>query len=541
MERDTRVREFILPVRIVKTFGDVADAESLLREKPLQITIAERDFALLQNGEDGEEAAILLDFGKELHGALRCLNFRNEGCRYASVHITLGESAAEAMSTVGQRNATNDHAVRDFDWCLPSFSDMTTGESGFRFAYIRLKGKNVRLRLKSVVAVSIYEDLAYKGSFRCDDERLNRIFDTAAYTCHLCTQNYIWDGIKRDRLVWVGDLHPEVMTIRSVFGNIPHVERTMNFIRENTPLPNWMNTYPTYSAWWLIIASDWYQYSGNAAFLEENRSYILELTKQLASHINGDGTDTLPRYFLDWPCHDTPAEIPGSRAVLALAMDAGRNLAELLGDEALAETCKEKKAAMLSVPADGCGAKQATAMLCLAGWGEEKQAAQEILKDGAKGWSTFMSYYLLKAAARGSMEKTLEGLRNYYGAMLDLGATTFWEDFDLSWATSGRIDEIPEDTDVHGDHGAFCYQGYRHSLCHGWSSGPAAFLLEEVTGIKILAPGCKEVSVQPNLGDLRWVEATYPTPYGVIRVSHKKNEKGEIVTKIDAPEEITIK
>lgn len=543
LHKDRRIREMILPVRILQTQGNVSNVESLLREKPLQITIAEQDCALLQNGEDGQEATIVLDFGKELCGALRCLTFRVEGCRYANVHITMGESVAEAMSSLGQKNATNDHALRDFDWQLPAYSDMTTWESGFRFVCIRLKGKKVGLRLKSLLAVNVYEDLEYKGSFRCSDPRLNDIFDTAAYTCHLCIQDYIWDGVKRDRLVWAGDLHPEVLAIRSVFGNIPHVERTMNFLRENTPLPNWMNTYPTYSAWWLIIMSDWYLYSGNDALLEENRDYILALTKQLTAHINDDGTDTLPRYFLDWPCHDQPAEIPGSRAVLALAMEAGAHLGKLLGEEALADLCGKKKAAMLDTACDSCGAKQAAAMLSLAGWHNKQSAAREILADGAKGWSTFMSYYLLKAASWGSMEQTLEGLRTYYGAMLDMGATSFWEDFDLTWTLGGRIDEVLAEgaPDVHGDNGAFCYKGYRHSLCHGWSSAPTAFLLEEVAGIKILAPGCKEMTVAPNLGDLEWVEATYPTPHGLVRVTHRRNEMGRIVTTVDAPEEITIK
>jgi hypothetical protein len=154
-----------------------------------------------------------------------------------------------------------------------------------------------------------------------------------------------------------------------------------------------------------------------------------------------------------------------------------------------------------------------------------------------------MSYYLLQAA-KYDMAGALEGLKAYYGAMLDLGATSFWEDFDLDWAPgSGRIDEVltPDQKDVHGDRGAFCYQGYRHSLCHGWSSAPTAFLLEEVAGIQILAPGCKEMTVKPNLGELTWVEATYPTPYGILRVSHKKMENGQIETKIDAPAGITLK
>jgi hypothetical protein len=30
-------------------------------------------------------------------------------------------------------------------------------------------------------------------------------------------QEYLWDGIKRDRLVWIGDMYPEVSTIHAVF------------------------------------------------------------------------------------------------------------------------------------------------------------------------------------------------------------------------------------------------------------------------------------------------------------------------------------
>jgi hypothetical protein len=66
--------------------------------------------------------------------------------------------------------------------------------------------------------------------------------------------------------------------------------------------------------------------------------------------------------------------------------------------------------------------------------------------------------------------------------MLDVGATSFWEDFDIEWTRgSSRIDEPPREgeKDIHGDYGAFCYVGFRHSLCHGWSAGVIGFMKEE--------------------------------------------------------------
>ena len=72
--------------------------------------------------------------------------------------------------------------------------------------------------ISQVRAVLQLRDVPQIGAFRCDDERLNRIWQVGAYTVQLNMQEYLWDGIKRDRLVWIGDMHPEVSTINAVFG-----------------------------------------------------------------------------------------------------------------------------------------------------------------------------------------------------------------------------------------------------------------------------------------------------------------------------------
>ena len=93
---------------------------------------------------------------------------------------------------------------------------------------------------------------------------------------------------------------------------------------------------------------------------------------------------------------------------------------------------------------------------------------------------------------------------------------------------------------IHGDNGAFCYKGFRHSLCHGWSSAPTAFLAEEVLGIHILEAGCRKLLIKPNLGNLSWAKGDYPTPFGVVSVSCKKNVDGSIKTEWTAPKGIEI-
>ena len=56
------------------------------------------------------------------------------------------------------------------------------------------------------------------------------------------------------------------------------------------------------------------------------------------------------------------------------------------------------------------------------------------MKDGVYKMLTFYGYFILKARAQaGDYQGAMDNIREYWGSMLDLGATTFWEDFDLDW------------------------------------------------------------------------------------------------------------
>jgi alpha-L-rhamnosidase len=152
---------------------------------------------------------------------------------------------------------------------------------------------------------------------------------------------------------------------------------------------------------------------------------------------------------------------------------------------------------------------------------------------------------MLEAQAKaGDYQTAINNIRQYWGGMLDLGATTFWEDFNLEEAkNAARIDDIvpPGKLDYHRNTGAYCYIGLRRSLCHGWSSGPTTWLTEHVLGIKVVEPGCKTIKIEPHLGDLQWVEGSFPTPYGVVKVKHTKLANGQIKTDIlQAPKQVKI-
>lgn len=183
--------------------------------------------------------------------------------------------------------------------------------------------------------------------------------------------------------------------------------------------------------------------------------------------------------------------------------------------------------------------------MALTGLISPKEANQKYLSvNGGHGFSTFYGYYMLQAmAAAGNYQGAIDVIRQYWGAMIDLGATTFWEDFNLDWLPdASRIDELVATgkKDIHRDYGDHCYKGFRHSLCHGWSSGPTSWLSEHVLGVQVVEPGCRVVRITPHLGDLEWVEGTFPTPYGQIVIRHEKGADAKVRSRIDAPSEVKV-
>ena len=560
-QKDARTREYITPVRVVWTNSTdlISNPDALNQEGNGQADFMQRPICDMKSTRK-VHPAIILDFGKELHGGLQIVTGMGSD-HNVRVRVRFGESVSETMSEIdGKNGAKNDHAIRDQEVLHPWFGVKEIGNSGFRFVRIDLISDNKELSLKEVRAIALYRDVPYRGAFKSNDERLNQIWQTGAYTVHQCMQEFLWDGIKRDRLVWMGDMHPEIMTISNVFGYNEVVPKSLDLARDSTPLPGWMNGMYPYSMWWVLAQRDWYWYNGDKDYLEQQREYLLGLLELFHKRVDEKGFELSGGDFLDWPSEENePAQKAGVQALMMMTMKSAAELCDILGETAMAERCRDCHARMASVadqvseeyykvalaPGEP-GSKQGTSLMVLADMIDAKKANEEVIKvEGARGFSTFYGYYMLQAMAKaGDYAGAMKFISEFWGAMIDLGATTFWEDFHTDWLkddVAPITDLVPAGKkDIHGDFGAYCYKGLRHSLCHGWASGPTAWLSQHVLGVEIVEPGYKVVRINPNLGDLEWVEGAVPTPFGDIKISHRKDAEGKVVSKVDAPSGVTI-
>ena len=464
----------VFPHKIIEP-SSRKDVDILLRKTNLQPELGNNKCAYFKHDY------IILDFGQEYYGEPHIVSSIIDGFKPIRIHVRYGESLSECCSTIGEHNATNDHALRDFEIDIPSYSNLALPKSGFRFIRIDFLDKNRGAFIKAI-ALQIKQDerkpiYIYKGN----DELIKKIFDAAKRTVDLCSLNgLVWDGIKRDELVWAGDLHPEALALFTLYGKSKELEDSIEFLRKGHKLPSYMNGFPTYSLWWLAVVSDYYfSDKRNEAFIKRQLPYVQALVKQYDETIKEDGDLSFPQYFVDWPTVDSKDVLAGSRAIAIIGINKTKTL--LKAHNLPINHCESVLKKLYKVEIKVQEKKQVVGLKYLATGNISDDEYKLLIKGGAEGMSTFMSYYVLNAIASRDEKLAINIMKEYYGAMLDLGATTFFEDFDMSWKdNTARIDEFAKEGqhDLHRDFGKYCYEGYRHSLCHGWSAGIIKFIKE---------------------------------------------------------------
>ena len=373
---------------------------------------------------------------------------------------------------------------------------------------------------------------------------LNEIFDTAVRTVTLCHQNgLLWDGIKRDRIVWIGDLFPEALAVLDLSFDKKRVFDCLEIARKESDFPFWINSIPCYSMWYLLVLWDLYEKTGNQSYLETNREFVVSTLKQIDKGIDKNGNidfksiafDEDMTFFLDWESFRTEDAVTGVKCFIFYAMRVAEKILAVLNESASAvESIRAKIGDFYGVPT---ARKQIKAFQCLAYDKFTESDKEFLLKGNNSGISCFMTYFIFKVLCKvGEYDKVLRFIKDYYGGMLKMGATTFFEDFDLAWLKDDPLPLYEFEKDgrkhIHADYGRFCYTGFRHSCCHGWSAGVVPLLFEEIAGVEILDAGYKKVKIEPKLCSLKFIDAGIPTPYGLLQIKAYKKDGKTVVEKI---------
>jgi len=537
MGMSARLRPYSLqPVAVTHVFAGSATYSHL---DALTDTKSDQPFTVSfsRNGSastDAESPQILLDFGREVAGRLLVESGSPED---SLLSIAYGESDIESLATglTSEQRGGNYLGTNLLD--VPANGIARGPKSGFRYVRIRfLRGAPVSA-YKSIRVEGIYDPVKYLGSFESSDPLLNRIWETGAYTAHLCMQDGVWDAVKRDRGRWVGDMDIEGRVISTVFGETEAVKDTLRRLAEATPPQQYVNGIASYSALWVTTLDNLYQHTGDEGFLETQHAALLRILARMDQDIDANGNFAAPAKgwgFVDWApglygLND--ATRIGTQLQYLRGYTASVRLLTVLHDDTNA-TKYAQQASMIKLAAQTHldPATQTVGSI----WQLNALAVLDQVSPSANGpiWTGVLSHvkqdaptdqvispyfnaYLLDAMAElGHRSEALNWMRDYWGGMLAEGATSFWESYDLRWPK----------TDAHLSLQADGTSGYFVSLAHGWSSGPTAWLTENVLGITPATPGYDTVDIHPHLLGLDFARGSVPTPHGVISISIDKQK-----------------
>lgn len=511
--------------------GRIEDAENLLGRDG---TYAVFSPAPVTGGDSARRPSAIVDFGREIAGAVQV---HGRGSTRGRFHVQVGESYGEVTHP-----AVNAHAWFETTGTLSPRKPIVLRGTAFRFCKLTLLEAEKPVRVDAVTAELRYYPVAYQGRFTCNDPLLTRIWYVAAYTVHLCMREGLWDAPKRDRMEWMGDVHPQQRVIHYAFGDTILLKRTLDRLRGPTPMSEQINGVPGYTMWWIIAQRDLFDFTGDRGYLERRHEKIVATCDWITSELDERHLFAGRRggwVFLDWGSLSGEESVAGTHMLLVKALADGAYLCRALGDRANAERFEKasqaaRRAARRYLRDAKTGAfttrKQVNALAIFAGVAtpaEARTISRTVLApDDDQIVTPYHNYYVLWARAlAGDHAGALDFMRDYWGAMLDAGATSFWEVFDKRWLTepSGIDGPGPADApDTHANLDAYAYKGYRISLCHGWSAGPAAWLSAEVLGVRPTRPGFAEIEIRPHLCDLEWAEGNVPTPQGVVGVRHER-------------------
>lgn len=379
--------------------------------------------------------AVTLDFGREVAGRI---HLRSAQDKPVLVSIAYGESEDEALDQpfLGRRTVY-----------VPPDGDAYGPKSGFRYVHIRFL---TDARLAAIDVDGIAYPVEYRGVFDSPDAMLNRIWETGAHTAHLCMQDGIWDGVKRDRARWAGDLDVSGRVIDDVFADRKLMEDTFTRLLNETQGERHVNGIAGYSALWIDGATDFYRDTGDREFLMRMHAGLLALLHTMDADIGPDGLFTpLPHehVFVDWSPGLSSDTAEARRATEFEYLLAYKDAAWLLGEmgdrgtaeryEAQYRRLRERAHALLMDAATHTfgSTVQTNAMAVLSGVATDADYGEmwtRVFADIDKvtpesvHLTPYYGFYILEAMARlGHRAEAVRWLKDFWGGMISEGPPVF--------------------------------------------------------------------------------------------------------------------
>ncbi len=506
----------------------------------------------------------LADFGRDAFGQISLNIYSDQGTD--TVLVRLGECLAD-----GRVNRHPEGTVRYEEYKLPLKKGRqiysviivkdrrnTSGSAipmpdyigqVLPFRYCEIEGKGFHLKRKDVVREVVhypFNDDA--SSFRCNDDTLNQIYDLCKYSIKATSFAGIYVDGDRERTPYAADTYINQLGHYGVDREYSMARRTYKYILNH---PTWPTEWVLQTA---LIAWNDYLYTGDNRMLWSTYQQLkpdLLTTLQERNGLISTTTGLQTPEFLasikskgkikdivDWPSRGKGlnekdgGETDGFvftdyNAVVNAYYDEGLKVMSYLA-RALG---KDKESQKYLQQAESVGL-----LFNHSFWNKDKNCYQDGLTTSHASLHSNifpLAFGIVPEDRQCSVVRFIEsrGMAcSVYGAQFLLDALYHTGDADYALHLLTKTDDRSWYNMLRA--GATITmeawdQKYKpnQDWNHAWGCAPANVIPMKLLGVQPLLPGFSEVSIKPQIGDLKWVEALVPTIRGGIRmrVENKKN------------------
>jgi hypothetical protein len=559
----------VRPVAITRTQGSVTN--------PGALTGQGTGSTVLSVPAGGSPAVAVLDFGKEVGGTPYIVV---SAASTATATVRVSTSEALPFLTDSSGGYVNDSGAQ-ISFSVTGPRTYTGGlRGGFRFAAIELRTAGTVTLTRAGVNFKAYRATPdrYQGYFVSSDDQLNRIWYAGAYTAQLdmvptgvasCfSVPVIFDGAKRDRAIWSGDLMvTDPVALLSIGTNSgPYVRGAINSIMNLQAASGRLTSAVgfrgcgafdyavTYSAYSAIIAIQYYRYTGDTAYITGLRSKLEAAAAFQATRLDANGlvvtndpdywqtrqSDEVTEYSLAYyellqqmiwleGKVGTPArvtEYSAKATALRNAINArlwnasaGRYMHTATRPNVFPLDANVNAIRLGVAPAD-----QVHAILTYFKdrWqphgSQISQPAPSMADPSGHTIEPLNNTWELMARfAGGDTADALNLMRRLWGVQVDPNSGfytgTFWEFVGGNGLPTRGFD----------------------SLAHAWGAGPTQLLTESVLGVTPVEAGYTTWQVRPQPSTLTWAQGQAPTARGPLTVKWAQDSTRQFHLQVVAP------
>ncbi len=587
---------------------------------------------LTSSGGTASSPLLIIDFGQEVAGKVM-VRVTGASATRPALHACFSESRAEMALRPSQNSGeaayapgcdtaniwngypgqpytydSDSHTLPLAGAALPATLTDPQLRGGFRYLTLFLSSPGYvdigAVSLQFTAAPLQKDPAAYQGWFLSSDNTLNKTWYAGAYTVQVDTsmsntakswpystgeadhadaqvpyadpaQEVIFDGGKRDRIVWQGDLAVEAPVTYLSTGDTGAVDNSLSSLAAQQLPDGYVpaeslvgphntgeeRTYGEYVTWFVNNMAAHYLYTGDRAYLDRWYPAVVKAMAWLESVRQQDpqgliafgSSGSCGHYGYSDCGHETYVNALYYRNLeqTATLADAEGKPADAAAYRATAATVKTAINAQLwdnsvgayrlSRETPGAYPQDGNATAILAGVASPPQAQRALAYLRANNWSTLGSLTVSPSTPNQVMSPVYEPLPSGFEASARLSGT---DPAELGFDSGLQLTRQFWGWMLSQDPGSTYWEkaspdgspaiGQFESLAHGWASSPTVTLTSQVLGVTPTSAGYATYSVIPHPASLAWAQGSVPTPHGGLRASWD-SKPGSFGMKISAP------